>query len=413
MQRVELEPGLLRIFRIYAWLRLAFLLSTTLIIPILIIRSIPFVDWEVPTLLILVDIFLLLGYLYWAWLQDKLGRFYLPLAVVIATAMLLLEQFFFEGYRGLWQLFPFLYILLIIVAWQYPYRNVVLFALGTALFDGLLNVLFPRDLIIYLPFPNSEYMVVYGLLLSRTISFLVVGYVVSGLMHAQRAQRQSLADANLKLVQHAATLEQLATSRERNRLSRELHDTLAHTLSALTVQLEALTTVWDSIPAKPKVMLEQMLATTRSGLDETRRALSALRASPLEEMGLALAVRNLVRDFAERNALALEMDIPAEFDDLSPEVEQCFYRVTQEALENIGQHAGAEKVSVHMRQHGSLLGLEIHDDGQGFNMRESRQEDRLGIKGMQERAELIDARLTIDSQLEGGTEVRLEWGAKP
>jgi signal transduction histidine kinase len=308
---------------------------------------------------------------------------------------------------------------LIIVAWQYTVRQVVWFALGTALFDSLLNALFPQNLVVFLtplsdlPFPNVQYIAAYGLILSRTLSFLVVGYVVSGLMQAQRKHRQSLADANLKLVQHAATLEQLATSRERNRLSRELHDTLAHTLSALTVQLEAVTTVWDPLPPKPRPMLEHMLATTRSGLDETRRALGALRAPPLEEMGLALAVRGLAQDFAERHALELEMDIPAEFDDLSPEVEQCFYRVAQEALENIGQHAGAEKVSINMRQGAGALALQIHDDGQGFNSQAIQRGNRLGIQGMRERAELIGAHLDIESQPEGGTTIDLEWGAQP
>ena len=89
----------------------------------------------------------------------------------------------------------------------------------------------------------------------------------------------------------------LLLSRERLRLSRELHDTLAHTLSAMAVQLEYVNHNLAILPQKAEQMIDQMLQTTRSGLDETRRALSALRASALEEMGLALALRTLAEDF--------------------------------------------------------------------------------------------------------------------
>jgi signal transduction histidine kinase len=91
-------------------------------------------------------------------------------------------------------------------------------------------------------------------------------------------------------------------------------------------------------------------------------------------------------------------------------VEQCFYRVAQEALENISQHANAKKVSISMRQQAGMLALKIHDDGRGFNSRAINHEKRLGIKGMQERAELINAHLDIDSRPEGGTTITLEWG---
>ena len=79
-------------------------------------------------------------------------------------------------------------------------------------------------------------------------------------------QRQSLADANTKLVHYAATLERLTITRERNRLARELHDTLAHTLSAVAVELEAVSALWDVDPTQARAMLTQSLTVTRTGL---------------------------------------------------------------------------------------------------------------------------------------------------
>lgn len=413
MGKSGLEPGFLQVFRIYAWLRLASLLFLPLIG--LRARVELQIDLTLPIVLIAVESFLLLVYLYWPWLADKLGRYYIPAGLVMATAALIIEQHFFLPQKALWQLAPYLYILLILVAWQYDYRQVVGFVLCTAALEVLINLAFPQaDITFFLSTPSStdrilnfSRLVTLGLIVSRSLTFLVLGYVVTRLVKAQRVQRQALAQANQKLVRHAAALEQLTISRERIRLSRELHDTLAHTLSALTVQIEAVITVWEGIPRRAREVLDQVLATTRSGLDETRRALSALRASPLEEMGLALAVRTMAEDFAARNSLSLELDMPDNLDDLSPEVEQCYYRVTQEALENIARHAGAGRIALRLHQDSGALALMISDDGRGFDPRELKGEHQLGIQGMRERAELIGGNLALESQPGGGTTVRL------
>jgi signal transduction histidine kinase len=108
---------------------------------------------------------------------------------------------------------------------------------------------------------------------ARTAAMTLVGYILIRLIDGQRAQRHALAEANVKLRQYASTVEQLSISHERNRLARELHDTLAHTLSATSVQLEAVDAVWDTSPNQARELLHKSLAQTRSGLTETRRAL--------------------------------------------------------------------------------------------------------------------------------------------
>ncbi|MBU1880351.1 MAG: hypothetical protein KJ734_15505, partial [Chloroflexi bacterium] len=113
---------------------------------------------------------------------------------------------------------------------------------------------------------------------------------VADLMRA----RQQLGDTSLALQlsqeQESRLMREQAILQERTRLARELHDTLAHTLSGVTVQLEAVRVSLDSDPATAQTLLDQSLTTTRTGLTETRRALQALRASPLEDLGLALAL---------------------------------------------------------------------------------------------------------------------------
>ena len=177
---------------------------------------------------------------------------------------------------------------------------------------------------------------------------LIIGFAslgVAWLMERQREQRAQLQDANRKLAL-TATTEQLAVSHERNRMARELHDTLAHSLSALSVQQEAVNALWDVEPNEARAILEQVTASTRNGLTEARRALHALRASPLEDLGLPLALSTLAESFATRANLKSDRALAANVEGLQRHIEQCIYRIAQEAFENVTRHAHASNVRV-------------------------------------------------------------------
>jgi signal transduction histidine kinase len=410
MNGSSVEPGLLRVFRWYAGIRFAIYLLAG-------VRFLlgPFESQRIefdpfPYIwLTLLGAGVLLAYLSIPWLQRRMGRAYLPVGITVAALALILERVLTPSFGiWFWQPDPFFYVLLILVAWQYNFRAVLLFTLGTSALEISLNLLIPQQVILFDPMEGiSNQMIAIASLGLRTFSFLIIGFVITRLMSAQRQQRRALAEANRKLVQYAATVEQLTISRERNRLSRELHDTLAHTLSALVVQLDAVMAVWEPFPSRAREMLEGMLETTRRGLDDTRRSLRALRAAPLEEMGLALAVRTLTEDFAARNGLSLDLEISEDVDRLSPEVEHGLYRVAQEALENVNQHAGAQHVQVKLGKNNGDLFLIVADDGRGFDTDMDASEQQLGLQGMYERAEMIGARLEVLSEKDKGTTIRL------
>ena len=247
-------------------------------------------------------------------------------------------------------------------------------------------------------------------------TMLLPGLLIAHLMTQQRQQRTALATAaeeqartNEKLVHYATSLEELTISRERNRLARELHDTLAHSLSAAAVQIEAVHSLWSVNEAQARAMLTSVDDTVRTGLKEARRSLQALRASPLEEVGLVYALRDAAEGAAKRGDLTLHLEIPEAVAHLPAYVEQAIYRIGQEALENVVRHARARNVWLCIQHSVQHIELHIQDDGIGFEPDTLLNEEyQLGIQGMQERAAMLDGTLTIESQPEQGTTVRLE-----
>ena len=408
MNKYPLEPGLLSTFRTYTVVRLLFV----------VIATVFYYLWGEPVLEFwcllflspfLADVLFLTIYLSWPWFQRRLGRFYLPVGLLIAAVGPIVQvSYVFPLYSkdsllAFLLVFLILLVPLILTAWQYSFRYVVLFGLATSLFEFFtINTASQPD--------KTQLVWSVILLLGRFVLSIFIGYIVSNLVAEQRNQRHELAEANRKLVRYASTLEQLAVTQERNRLARELHDTLAHTLSAIAVQLDAIAAVCEPMPPKASIMLERALSTARAGLDETRRAVHDLRAAPLEDLGLALAIRTLAANTAARSALELTLNAPDQISNLSPEVEQCYYRVAQEALENVARHANARWVGVSLEQVGGHLTLTISDDGQGFAPESSDLDERLGIKGMRERANLIGGTLEVESGPDRGTTVRLRTG---
>jgi signal transduction histidine kinase len=408
MKDKTFEPELLQVFR---WL-----VSARLVLLLLSLAGKWLSARQVPLrypMLGIAGSALLLGYLCWPWLRARLGRVYLPLALLMTTAGPILGQALTVALRlragappetaaqDFWQSYFVLFVPLILVSWQYNAVAVTAFCMSTT----------TLDLLLYLPLAawgGIRYASVAGLTLVRSLLFALVGYIVVRLARAQRAQQEALARANARLAHYATTLEQLTVSRERNRLARELHDTLAHTLSGVAVQLEAARSLWDSDDAAAREMVTQSLAATRAGLSEARGAIHALRAAPVEDLGLALAVRSLARSAAERGDLALELQMPEDAGELAPAVEQAVYRIAAEALDNAARHAQASSVLVRLERDGARLALTVRDDGRGFDAAFPAPEGHYGLQGMRERAEMVGGELVIESQADKGTTVRLQ-----
>ena len=291
-----------------------------------------------------------------------------------------------------------MFVALALVAWRYQFVHVVFFSLAAITFELVL--------IAINPFENHNTSIYLFLAIIRTISFIAVGYFISALVSRLREQRESLQKANANLTHYASTLEQLTVSRERNRLARELHDTLAHSLTAISVSLETAKAYFDIDPKESREMIDKSLEATRKGVDETRRALKALRSSDLVDLGLRLAVKKAAESAASRFGLDLELNLQDPMPSLSPDVEQTIYRVTQEAIENLTKHSRAKKFGIRLFSNGRTT-LIVEDDGIGFDMRSREASGHFGLVGMRERAELSGGTLKVESDKGKGTRVVL------
>ena len=402
-------PDIVRTLRIAAWIWIGYLVSLALVDTLIYDarRMTPVVGYY---LVNLTPAIVFLGLSYSKWVRTQVKIIVPVLISLISLAPLLLYYLFnlhlppaplsnIEG-MVLRQL-PILFIGLVLVAWNYNLAIMLLYSFGINVFDMLIGNLLG-------PFNNQQLTIFYFVIIIRTISFIVVGIFINQLVARLRAQQAALKFANSELANYANTLETLAISQERNRLARELHDTLAHTLSGLSVQLEIAKAYWKVQPGTSYELLVKSLATTRSGLDETRRALKALRASPLDDLGLRLALQNLSETAAERGRLQLELVLPEQLPSISPAVEQCIYRIAQEAIENVLLHANAKKLGVKLVVDGENLELTIEDDGLGLEIAEAEPANHFGLAGMRERAQLAGGELTITSQPGQGTCVILK-----
>ncbi len=215
---------------------------------------------------------------------------------------------------------------------------------------------------------------------------------------------------------HARRLESVQTE-ERNRLAREIHDTIAQDLSAIAFQLEAAEALLaqGAEPERVQRSVTAALDLARKGLDEARRSVLDLRAAPLEGRTLPAALEALVAEVNLQSGSAPIITFEAGADpiavSLPPAVEVGLYRIAQEALQNAVRHADAAHVHLRLEVATGEVRLMIEDDGKGFSIEDASGKpaaSRFGLVGMRERARLLGGSFQIESSAGAGTRVTAE-----
>jgi signal transduction histidine kinase len=220
---------------------------------------------------------------------------------------------------------------------------------------------------------------------------IVFVVVFTRIAAGERRARASLGEAYRLLRENAAQVEELAVTRERNRLAREIHDSLGHYLTVVNVQIGAAQAIFNQDSKRALDHLSKAQTLTQEGLTEVRRSVAALRASPAESRPLPEALAKLVEQWNATGMRAI-LTIVGTPRQLSPQADLTLYRAAQEALTNVSRHAHATQVELTLNyaDDESVL-LAAQDDGGGSNDYAAG----FGLLGVRERAQLLGGEVRI------------------
>jgi signal transduction histidine kinase len=198
-----------------------------------------------------------------------------------------------------------------------------------------------------------------------------------------------------------------ATTAERNRIARDLHDSVTQTLFSASMLADVLPKLWEADPKRGKAKLEELRRAVRGALAEMRTLLLELRPAALLDTEMERLLRQLADATSGRSGVSVNWQVDGVCD-LPPNVKVTFYRIVQESLSNVIKHASANQVAILLRCDGQRAELTIQDDGHGFDLA-AVTGDHFGLDMMRERIQAIGAGLQIESQPEQGTVIQVVW----
>lgn len=213
---------------------------------------------------------------------------------------------------------------------------------------------------------------------------------------------QELREAHTRLQAYTAQAEALAVAEERNRLAREMHDTLGHRLTVVAVQLEAIARLAGTDPERATAMAGAARQEVRTALAELRQTVAALRA-PLEaDLPLEPALRHLAAEFETATGLPVTLDLPAALPALPATHRLALYRAAQEGLTNVQKHAAATHAWLRLTVADGRVCLSIADNGRGPR---TDATGGFGLRGLRERADYLGGTVSLHPRPQDGAEL--------
>jgi len=230
------------------------------------------------------------------------------------------------------------------------------------------------------------------------VSFLFAGYALFTLevLVRETRAREELERTRREL---ESTSRQAGVLQERQRLAREIHDTLAQGFASIVVQLEAAEAAAQTETSSLRYV-EQARSSAREGLSEARRMVWALRPEILENTSLPQALQRFLQRWQEESGVEAQLTLTGEPSSLHPDLEVSLLRIAQEALSNVRKHARAKRVSVTLSYLDDLVLLDIQDDGMGLK---PAAQGSFGLRSMRERVEALGGQITLESEPGQGT----------
>ncbi|MCC0178969.1 sensor histidine kinase [Waterburya agarophytonicola K14] len=256
--------------------------------------------------------------------------------------------------------------------------------------------------------PDELRRVLFGLAFNSSLLFAFVLIFVLLLVSAVVAENESrtkLSLANRRLREYALKIEDKATLEERNRIAREIHDSVGHYLTAQSIQLENTAVFLAEDPIKAAHHLAKARQLGKDALANIRASVATLRQNFLQKRSLSLKMEELISEFQSNTNIAIAAEIKL-LSTLSADIETTLYRIVQEALTNIAKHSQATEVKLEIEQTTTKVLLLVRDNGCGFN--QSDNTTGFGLQGMQERANALSGKIAIISQYGQGCQINLE-----
>ena len=288
-----------------------------------------------------------------------------------------------------------LFVVLVIrncLLWEgYQRARVTGFACLGAFITLTYNLFFNQNSPISIPPDKVAIIIWVDALLGIGLVILFLHLLVDAALKERQGQ-EKLAVANTRLRQYALRVEELATVQERNRIARDLHDSLGHSLTVFGIHLEGALRLLQSNPTKATELLMEIKQLNTNTLKEVRESITALRSDPLQESTLADAIADLITEFQKATGVVPTFDNQLR-SALSHDLNIVIYRIVQESLTNICKYAAATAVTIAIIQSATNLEITITDNGKGFDL--TQNATGFGLQGMQERALALMGQLDI------------------
>ena len=336
----------------------------------------------------------LFGWLYRLHSSALRARLYLLLMLEIAACMVLMRSMNF-AYDGV--------VLLVVADMMQRYEGhhrayLLISAMVMLYFIANVNLALYQTKVIpfeaYLSYYNSETQGVLLALRSACSSLntiLFISYLVLLIQdkNEERARirllNEKLEEANARLRAYAINAGRMAETRERNRLAREIHDTLGHALTGITAGLDACLVTLESAPAFTRAQLTRIRDTAQKGIADVRRSMKKLRPDAMEKLPFQEAIAGMISDYSEASGMEIALEVQQWPANLREDQEDVIYRVLQESLTNAHRHGGAKHVRITIGENVGILCIRIADDGVGcLNVTPG-----FGLRHMQERLYLL------------------------
>ncbi|MBO5056115.1 MAG: sensor histidine kinase [Lachnospiraceae bacterium] len=214
--------------------------------------------------------------------------------------------------------------------------------------------------------------------------------------------------ANIQMEEYARESIKNAETRERNRLAREIHDTLGHTLTGIITGLDACVTLVDAAPDATKEQLKVIADVARNGMTDVRRSVKALRPDALEKMELPKALTAMIDEMKKATHAQIEYDCTAALKNFNKDEEEIIYRIVQESITNAIRHGKADKIWISISMEYNVLSVKIKDNGVGC----AKIEKGFGLHHMEERLNMLHGSLYCNGE-EGflmEAKIPIRWG---